>query len=72
MACEKAEDMLVPVRNRMESPYFADTGFHPPDCVKGGNDHVAGVDVSWKGGVGVEDVLPLRPLCLVVNHLAQP
>ena len=56
----------------MESPYFVNTGFHPPDCVKGGYDHVASVDVSWKGGVGVEDVLPLRPLCLVVDHLAQP
>ena len=55
-------------------PIFSSTApaLHPPDCVKGGYDHVAGVDVSWKGGVGVEDVLPLRPLCLVVDHLAQP
>ena len=43
-----------------------------PDCVKGGYDHVASIDISGKGGVCVEDILPFGPLCFVVDHLAKP
>ena len=40
-----------------------------PDSVEGGNDHVSSVNIPGKGGVGVQDVFPLRPLGLVMDHL---
>ena len=39
-----------------------------PDGLEGGNDHVASVDVTWQGGGGVQGLIPLDPLCSVVNR----
>ena len=39
-----------------------------PDSVKGWYDHVPSIHVSWQGSVSVQNVFPLCPLGLVMDH----